>query len=230
VKRRLPLLTGVSLALGLLTVAWPLAWAPGWAYAAAVAGALAVLAAAFAGWRYGPALAAAAAIASAAFSRAGTAVLAAEGLFILAYLVTAGAPPGLTRPGAQGRWLAQQARPAVAGLIAAGAVLAALALHRADATWLTVAGLAAAVAAYLMALPRPRALSRRLTPDGPGRRASSSGRRRPAWSTTGTVRPRTGRRTPSRTAARGSSSAAPRYRRRRPRVLPPANQTVRLGC
>jgi hypothetical protein len=39
---------GVSVALGLLAVAWPLAWAPAGAYALAVAGALAVLGAAVA--------------------------------------------------------------------------------------------------------------------------------------------------------------------------------------
>jgi hypothetical protein len=32
-----------------------------------------------------------------------------------------------------------------------------LALHQANSAWLTVAGLAAAAAAYLIALPRPRA-------------------------------------------------------------------------
>jgi hypothetical protein len=160
---------GVTVALGLLTVAWPLAWAPGLAYAVAVAGALAVLGAALAGWRHGPALAVAAAIASSAFSRAGTAVLAAEGLFILCYLIAADAPPGLTprtpttpttpttprSPGARpARWLRHQVRLAVAGLIGSGAVLAALALHRESGAWLTAAGLAAAVAAYLIALPR----------------------------------------------------------------------------
>jgi hypothetical protein len=45
----------------------------------------------------------------------------------------------------------------VAGLIASGAVLAALALHRPNAAWLSLAGLAAAVAAYVIALPRRRA-------------------------------------------------------------------------
>jgi hypothetical protein len=166
--RPLPLASGVSAALGLLTVAWPLAWAPAWAYAVAVAGAAAVLAGAPAGWehgpapagalagwrRHGPALAVAAAIAAAAFSRAGTPVLAAEGLFILAYLITADAPPGLSRPA---DWLRHQVRLGVAGLIASGAVLAALALHRPSAAWLALAGLSAAVAAYLIALPRRRA-------------------------------------------------------------------------
>ena len=48
---------GVSVALGLLAVAWPLAWAPAGAYAVAVAGALAVLGAAVTNWHSGPALA-----------------------------------------------------------------------------------------------------------------------------------------------------------------------------
>jgi hypothetical protein len=156
---------GVSVALGLLTMAWPLAWAPAGAYAVAVAGALAVLGAAVTSWRSGPALAAAAAIVVSALSRAGTGVLAAEGLFILCYLIAADAPRGLNQsasgagPGASAsweRWLGSQVRLGVAGLIGSGAVLAALALHQASAAWLTVAGLVAAVAAYLIALPRSR--------------------------------------------------------------------------
>jgi hypothetical protein len=157
---------GVSVALGLLTVAWPLAWAPAGAYPVAVAGALIVLGAAVANWRSGPALAAAAAIVVSLSSRAGTAVLAAEGLFILCYLIAADGPRGLNpsiagaRPGSSaswGRWLRSQVRLGVAGLIGTGAVLAALALHQASAAWLTMAGLVAAVAAYLIALPRSRA-------------------------------------------------------------------------
>ena len=124
-------------ALGLLIVAWPLAWAPGWAYVVAVLGAAAVLAVA-------------AAVVACAFSRAGTAVLAAEGLLIMAYLIVADAPAGLPRPGS---WLRQQAPGGVAGLIACGAVLAALALHQVTSAWLTAAGLAAAAIAYLIALP-----------------------------------------------------------------------------
>lgn len=148
------LLSGASVTLGLLTLAWPLAWAPPWAYATAIAGAAAVLAAALAGWRRGPVLAVAAAVAACAFSRAGTAVLTAEGLFILGYLLAADAPAGLTRPGS---WLRQQAFGGVAGLIASGAVLAALALHQVSSVWLTAAGLAAAAGAYLVALPLSRA-------------------------------------------------------------------------
>jgi hypothetical protein len=148
---------GVSLALGLLTVAWPLGWAPGWAYPVAGVGAAAALAAAFTGWRPGPALAVATAIFSCAFSRAGTPALAAEGLFILVYLLAAGAPAGLTQPG---RWVRHQARLFVAGVIAGGAVLGALALHPATSAWLTIVGLVAAVAAYLIALPSLRASRR----------------------------------------------------------------------
>jgi hypothetical protein len=160
--RRPVTVRGVSVALGLLTVAWPLAWAPARAYPVAVAGALVVLGAAVASWRSGPALAAAAAIVVSLLSRAGTA----EGVFILCYLIAADAPRGLNPsvsgagPGSSwswGRWLRSQVRLGVAGLIGTGAVLAALALHQASAAWLTVAGLVAAVAAYLIALPRSRA-------------------------------------------------------------------------
>ena len=140
-------------ALGLITLAWPLAWAPPWAYAVAVLGALAVLAAAFARWRRGPVLAVAAAILACTFSRAGTAVLAAEGVFILCYLLIADAPAGLSRPGG---WLRQQAPGVIAGLIASGAVLAALALHQVSSVGLTAVGLAAAAGAYLGALPMGR--------------------------------------------------------------------------
>jgi hypothetical protein len=144
-------LVSAAAALGLLTVAWPLPWAPPWTYLVAGLGAIAALAAAFLRWRRGPALAVAAAIVSSAFSSAGVAVLAAEGLFILAYLIAADAPATLTQPGL---WLRRQAVLVVAGLIATGAVLAAYAVHQSASAWLTVAGLVAAVAAYLIALPK----------------------------------------------------------------------------
>lgn len=150
--------SGAAGMLGLLSVAWPLAWAPGWAYPVAIAGAVAVLAGAFARWRRGPVLAVAAAILACAFSRAGTLVLAAEGLFILAYLLAADAPAGLARPGA---WLRQQAPGGIAGLIASGAVLAALSLHQVSSAVLTGAGLAAAAGAYLIALPLGRRQAKR---------------------------------------------------------------------
>ena len=141
----------VGLALGLLAVAWPLAWAPVWAYVTAAAGVGAVLARTFLRRRPAPAIAVTAAIASAAFSRAGAAALAAEGLFILGYLLAVDAPR--VRPG---RWLRSRLRLCVAAVITTGAVLAALALHPSSSAWLAVAGLAAAVAAYLAALPSAR--------------------------------------------------------------------------
>ena len=144
---RVPPLAGLAVVLGLLTVAWPLAWAPAWTYPVAGLGAVAALTAPR--WRRGPVLAVAAGVVSCAVSTAGAAVLTAEGLFILCYLLAADAPPG--RPA---QWLRRQAVLPVAGLIAAGAVLAMDAVHLAASAWITVAGLAAAVAAYLVALPR----------------------------------------------------------------------------
>ena len=140
-------------ALGLLTVAWPMAWAPTWTYPVAGLGAAAALTAPR--WRRGPVLAVAAGIVTCAVSTAGAPVLTAEGLFILCYLLAADAPPG--RPA---QWLRRQAVLPVAGLIAAGAVLAMDAVHLAASAWITVAGLAAAVAAYLVALPRRPQTSR----------------------------------------------------------------------
>ena len=66
-------------------------------------------------------------------------MLAAEGLFVLGYLLAADAPAGLLGLAQWGRWLRYQLRLVVAGLIAAGAVLGALDLHQADSAWLTVA-------------------------------------------------------------------------------------------
>jgi hypothetical protein len=137
----------------LLAVALPLPWAPAWTYLLAAAGVLAALAAAVFRWRPGPALAMAAAIISAAFSGAGPLPLAAEGLFILAYLLLADAPPALA---VSAQWLRHQLPLAVAGLIAAGASLAAFAVRPSASPWLVLAGIAAAVAAYLIALPSLR--------------------------------------------------------------------------
>jgi hypothetical protein len=149
-SRRVPPLRGLAVALGLLTVAWPLPWAPAWSFALAGLGAAAVAAAAWLRWPPGPGLAAATAVASCAFSAAGAAALTAGGLFILAYLLAADAPAGLARPA---RWLRRQVPLLVAGLITAGAVAAAYAARPPASAWLAAGGLAAAVAAYLVALP-----------------------------------------------------------------------------
>jgi hypothetical protein len=72
------------------------------------------------------------------------------GLFILAYLLAADAPAGLAAPG---RWLRRQAPLLAAGLITADAALAAYAIHPPTSAWLALTGLAAAITAYLGALP-----------------------------------------------------------------------------
>ncbi len=133
----------LSAALALLTVTLPLAWAPAWTYPLAAAGAVAGLLR----WRLAPPLAA---IITATFSDAGPVVLAAEGLLILGYVLSADAPPAL--PG----WLRHQIPLLVAALVATAAALAAFAVHRAASAWITLAGIAAAVAAYLAALPSLR--------------------------------------------------------------------------
>ena len=136
----------VTTALGLLTVAWTLPWSPVWSYPLAILGALAALARA-------PVLAVATAIIAAAFSAAGIPVLTVEGLLILAYLLTAAAPPALPDPRG---WLRHQIPLLVSAVIATGASLVASAIHPAASAWLTVTGMAAAVAAYLIALPARR--------------------------------------------------------------------------
>jgi hypothetical protein len=156
-RRRIHPLSVLAIALGLLTAGWPLAWAPAWTVALAGVAAAGVVAAAVLRWRPGPSLAVAAAIVSCALSAAGVAALAAEGLFILGYLLAVDAPAGLVAPG---RWLRRQAPLLVAGLIAAGAALAAYAVRPPASAWLALAGLAAAVAAYLIALPIPRRADR----------------------------------------------------------------------
>jgi hypothetical protein len=140
------LTTSTALALGLVTVAWPLAWSPAWTYLVAGLGAAAVVAAVFLSWRPGPVLAVAAAVVSCAAADAPVAVLAVEGLVILGYLLLIDAPPQL------GPWARGQVPLVVAGALAGAVVLAAFAVRPSGSAWLALAGLAAAVAAYLVAL------------------------------------------------------------------------------
>jgi hypothetical protein len=139
----------VTITLGLLTAAFPLPWAPAWTYPLAALGALAVLTPR--PLTRAPVLAVTTAIIAAAFSAAGALVLTAGGLFILAYLMVTTAPPALPDPAS---WLRHQLPLLAAALIATGASLAAFAIHPAASPWITVTGIAAAVAAYLIALPR----------------------------------------------------------------------------
>jgi hypothetical protein len=150
---------------GLLTVAWPLAWSPAWTYLVGGLGAAAVLAGVFLSWRPGPALAVAAAVVSCAAANVPVAVLAVEGLVILGYLLLIGAPPEL------GPWARGQVPLAAAGVLAGAAVLAAFAVRPSGSAWLALTGLAAAVAAYLLALTDVTpAMEGRLRPDSIGSR------------------------------------------------------------
>ena len=144
------LTTSTALALGLVTVAWPLAWSPAWTYLVASLGAAAVVAAVFLSWRPGPVLAVAAAVVSCAAADAPVAVLAVEGLVILGYLLLIDAPPQL------GPWARGQVPLVVAGALAGAVVLAAFAVRPSGSAWLALAGLAATVAAYLVALAARR--------------------------------------------------------------------------
>jgi hypothetical protein len=79
----------------------------------------------------------------------GAVLLTAEGLLILGYLLLLDGPASLP-------WLRGQVRFGVAGLVGAGVVLAALAIPSPSSAWLVLAGLGAAVAAYVIAVPLAR--------------------------------------------------------------------------
>ena len=160
---------------GLVLVAVPVAAEPVWAYLIGAAG----LAAAFtapvtalirrwvtarrpalgrwfppAQWAGPGTLVATAAIAECAVSRLNAAALAAEGLLLLCYLLLLDAPTG-ARWTATARWLGSRIRAVLAGVLATGLVLAGLAAAPSSvASWILLAGVAAAMAAYLVAVPR----------------------------------------------------------------------------
>jgi hypothetical protein len=159
---------------GLALVAVPLTAEPIWAYfigavglAVAASGPAAALARRVAtirrpalsrwlgpaGWAGAGTLTAALAIAECAVSRLNAAALAAEGLLLLGYLLLLDAPAGVPA-GAIGRWLRSRVRAMLAGVVATGLVLTGLAAAPSDAAWLLLVGLGAAMAAYLMAIPR----------------------------------------------------------------------------
>ncbi|HTT00174.1 MAG TPA: hypothetical protein VMI33_26535 [Streptosporangiaceae bacterium] len=106
----------------------------------------------------------------------GTLGLAAEGLLILGYVLLLDGPVPIGSATA-GRWLRGQVPAGAAGLVGTGAVLAALAAPPAASPWLVLAGLAAAVAAYLIAVPRLPRLPRQPRPPSAH---NTPGRRRPA--------------------------------------------------
>jgi hypothetical protein len=139
-------LTGAAM-LGMAALAAPL---PALMLTAAAALALACsLAPRTRNWTPVATLTASAAVVECAIWPPGSAALAAEGLLVLGYLVLVDAP-GSTAA----LWLRGQARYGVAGVAAAGVVLAALAVPPTVSPWVVLAGLAAVSAAYLVAVPR----------------------------------------------------------------------------
>ena len=104
-------------------------------------------------WRLVGTLAAAAAVIESALVRPGLAVLAAEGLLILGYLLLVDAPHAMTAA-VTVRWLRLQLPAAIWGTLAAATVLVVLAIPVPASAWLLIAGAAGAVAATALALPR----------------------------------------------------------------------------
>lgn len=132
---------------GLLMLVVPALAAPPQALVLTGAGALLVAASALGHFsRWAGTLAAVVPVIQCAIWPPGAVLLTAEGLLILGYLLLLDGPASLP-------WLRGQARFGVAGLVGSGVVLAALALPSASSPWLVLAGLGAAVAAYLIAIP-----------------------------------------------------------------------------
>lgn len=104
-------------------------------------------------WPWIGTLAAVAAVAGSALGHPGTALLATEGLLILGYLLLADAPAAM-RVRVAARWLRLQAPAAAWAVLASAAVLAGLSVRVMVSVWLVVAGVGAAVAATVIALPR----------------------------------------------------------------------------
>jgi len=100
-------------------------------------------------------LAAAWAVFECVLGKPGNAVLAAEGLLLLAYLLLLDAPLDMAGPTAA-RWLRGQAPAAAAGVTATAVVGLVLLVPVPVSAWLVVAGVAAAVAAVAVAVPRLR--------------------------------------------------------------------------
>jgi hypothetical protein len=156
IARREMLVLRVAMALiGRVLVGIPLHADPAWVALAADIGLVAALLTALMpwGWAGGPAaVTAMAAIVESAASKLSLTAMAGEGVLLLCYLLLLDAPARLSRSDA-GPWLRRLTPRALAGLIAAGVLLAALSVSPAASPWIALAGLAAAVAAYLIVLP-----------------------------------------------------------------------------
>jgi hypothetical protein len=124
-----------------------------WGQAAAAVGLLGVIASLWRVLAWASLVAVAAAIAGCVICVLAAPLLAADGLLILGYLLLLDIPrpiPAQAIP----RWVRRQRPLALAGLATSGAVMAGLALPVAGWWWLVLPGIAAAVAATAIALPR----------------------------------------------------------------------------
>ncbi|HEY2575249.1 MAG TPA: hypothetical protein VGI74_02970 [Streptosporangiaceae bacterium] len=155
VPREVVILRVVMAIIGRVMVGIPIGSEPAWALTVSDIGLVAVLAAALAPREVSGglgALAAMAAVIECASAKLGMAALAGEGLLLLVYLLLLDAP-GRPAGADLRRWLLRLTPAALAGLAAAGVLLLALSAAATASPWVALAGLAAAVAAYLIVLP-----------------------------------------------------------------------------
>lgn len=147
--------TAGAAATGIVMLVLPALTAPAAAQAITAAGLLAVAISLINHRPPAGTLAAVAAIAQCVVTRPATLLIAPDGLLILGYLLLVDAPRHAP-PGPVRRWLCVQVPGMMAAVLVSGAVLAAVALPAASSVWIALAGVAAAVAAYLIAIPGQR--------------------------------------------------------------------------
>ena len=155
VSREVIVLRTMLLLTGLAVAYIPVHAEPSWAFPVTDAGLFGVFGATLVPWEWAGGLAgltAMAAIIESASSKLSVVALAAEGMLLLTLLLLVDAPARLPGPELR-RWLRLLAPAALAGVAAAGVMLAALAAAPGASPWVALAGLAAAVAAYLLVLP-----------------------------------------------------------------------------
>jgi hypothetical protein len=143
----------ITLLAGAAMAVLPATAGSSWAQAAAAVGLLCVLASLWRALAWASLAAVTAAIAGCVISAPAAPLLAGEGLLILGYLLLLDIPRPLPAHAIR-RWARRQRPLALAGLATSGAVLAGLALPVAGWWWPVLAGIAAAVAAAAIALPR----------------------------------------------------------------------------
>jgi len=143
----------VTLLAGAAMVVLPATAGSSWAEAAAAVGLVGVLASLWRALTWASLAAVTAAIVGCVISAPAAPLLAGEGLLIMGYLLLLDIPRPLPAQ-AIPRWARRQRPLGLAGLATSGAVLAGLALPVTGWWWPVLAGIAAAVAAAAIALPR----------------------------------------------------------------------------